>query len=383
MKRILPVFLVFLVTLFILAGSAFAKKENGFSFEKKSDFKPQNQKLMKVSWTHGLKGASSGKRYSSEANGPLYDDGKIYVGTHGGVFYAVNANDGETVWKYESAEPISSTASVVQDRVFFTDLGGNLICLSKSDGTEIWKQFFGREMLGQPLALGDKLYLLKGEQEILAVSQADGRVLWNRFISTFVKKMTMRGHATIVADEGSLYAGLADGHLYRLSAGDGRILWEKNLSVPRRSFKDIDAKVLIEGDSLYVGGYFGAFYRLRKSTGEVLWSSDVATGVQAVILQDVVVVSDIDGNAVGLGKADGKQVWSNELNNSVLSAPVSFGDKIFVSTFDHAAYLLDPATGNQLQKFGISSGSINEPVSDGNQIYLLTSSSTLMALKSR
>lgn len=380
MKRFFAVFMM----LWVLCDlSAFAKDDAGFTFEKKSKFKPQNQKVLTQSWTRGLKAGNPSKRYSPETSSPTQDGGMIYVGTHGGYFYAVNASDGKIVWNYENGEPISSTAAVTPDRVFFSDLGGHLICLNKSDGTEIWKRFFSQEILGQPLAQGNNLYVLKGEQEILAVSQADGHVVWNRFISTFVKKMTMRGQSTIVADDGSLYAGLADGHLYRLSAGDGRILWEKNLSVPYRSFKDIDAKVVIDGDSLYIGGYFGAFYRLRKSTGEVVWSSDVATGVQAKVLADVVVVSDIDGTVVGLNKMNGKQIWSNELNNSVLSAPVAFNDKIFVSTLKQNAYLLDPATGNQVQKLGMAPGSINEPVADGHQIYVLTSSSKLVALKSR
>lgn len=373
----------FVVVWFLCGSSAFAKSDGGFTLGKKSKFKPENQKVLTQSWTRGLKAGSSSKSYSPESSNPTQEDGMIYIGTQGGHFYVVSAGDGKIVWNYENDEPISSTAAVSEDRVFFSDLGGHLICLNKSDGTEVWKQFFGQEILGQPLAQGDSLYVLKGEQEILSVSQADGHVVWNRFISTFVKKMTMRGQSTIVTDDGSLYVGLADGHLYRLSAGDGHILWEKNLSVPSRSFKDIDAKVVIEGDSLYVGGYFGAFYRLRKSSGEVVWSSDVATGVQAQVFQDVVVVSDIDGNLVGLSKSNGKQLWSNELNNSVLSAPVGFNGKIFVSTLAQDAYLLDPSTGNQVQKLGIAAGSINEPVTDGHQIYVLTSTSKLVALKSR
>lgn len=361
---------------------ALAKKDE-FTLTGQQKFKPKNIKILTKAWSRGLKAGSPGKRYHPENSNPTGDGSTVYVGTHGNTFYAVNASDGKIMWKYKNNEPISSMASETADRVFFTDLGGGVICLNKSNGQQIWKREMDREMLGQPLLANGNLYILKGEQEIVALSQGDGHIVWNRFIRTYIKNITMRGQSSVVLDGHALYVGLADGHFYKLSASDGKILWDKNLNIPLRSFKDIDANVVIEGDSLYVGGYFGALYRIRKSNGSIVWGAEVATGVPVAVLGDIVIASDTNGTIYGFDKADGTQLWFNELNRSVLSAPVAFADKIFVSSYKRDAYLLNVENGNQVQKLSVGEGSINQPYVDGNQIIVLTNSAKLISLKAK
>lgn len=374
--------ILLIVCVLLLSGPAFAKKAD-ITLSGSKNYKPQNQKILTKAWTQSLRAGGPKKRYYPEVSSPVLDGAVLYVGTHGSRFYAVNAANGKVSWAYENDEPISSTARVAAGRVYFTDLGGRVIALNQADGTLVWKQDLGREMLGQPLVLGERLYLLKGEQTVVALSTASGSVVWEKFIRTYLRDITMRGHSAVESDGGSLFVGLGDGHLYNLSASSGDILWDKNLTLPLRTFKDIDARVLIEGDSLYVGGYFGAVYKLNKRSGATLWSTEVATGVPALIHDDVVVVSDVNGTLVGLDKNDGSRLWANELNNAVLSTPVNFGDKIFVSTFQESAYLISPEDGNQIQQLAVGDGAITEPVVDGQNIYLLTNSAALMALKQK
>lgn len=371
----------------VAAEPALAKKKakdtelSTFTFENQAKFKPQNIKVLKKIWSAGLKSGSSKKRYYPEDSDPVVMDGTIYIGTHGQMFYAVSESDGKILWKFKNDEPIASSAAVTSDRVFFADLGGKLICLDRSSGTLIWSQQFDGEMLGQPLLAGNSLYVLKGEQEILSLSQTDGHMQWNKFIRTYIKSITMRGHATMVSDGSSLFVGLADGHLYRLDFNSGNILWDKNLNVPLRTFKDIDGAVVLDGDSLFVGGYFGAVYRLNKSTGQVIWSSDVATASSILLVSDVVVVSDVNGALVGINRQSGKQMWSNELNEQVLSEPVQIDGKVFVASYKSSAFLVDPANGAQIQKIAIGDGSINAPAVSGDRIYLLSNGASLVALQ--
>ena len=190
----------------------------------------------------------------------------------------------------------------------------------------------------------------------------------------------MRGQSSLVSDGASFYVGLADGHLYRLNPGDGKILWDKNLFIPLRTFKDVDADVVMDGDSLYVAGYFGALYRLNKASGSTVWQADVGSGTSVAVLDHVVVVSDTNGILVGIDKNTGEQRWFNDLNSSVLSAPVVFGEYVYVSTFHSDSYLVNPETGYEVQKIAVSSGSINQPVVENNKILVLTNDAKLMTL---
>lgn len=375
LAKILTVLLLLLV---LNPLDAFAKKDK-FTLAADKKFKPRNIKVIERVWSKGLKPGSPGKRYHPEESNPVVFAGVVYVGTHGGYFYAVESGDGDILWQYENDEPIAATAAVTQDKVFFTDLGGRVIALSRADGRLLWKQYLGREMLGQPLISGERLILLKGEQEVVALSQADGQVVWNRFIRTFVRDITMRGQPGLVENQGSLYVGLADGHLYKLKAADGKTVWQKNLTIPLRTFKDIDGHVVVAGNSLYVGGYFGAVYRINKTNGSIIWAADVATGVPVALTGDRVIVSDKDGTLHGLDKKDGTEIWFQEFDGGVISAPVVFDGRIFVTTYKGKAYLIDPADGSQLQQLAAGDGSINRPAVEGERLYILTSKARLMA----
>lgn len=373
-----------LMFLFVGISSVSAKKkpeQSSFTFEEKTKFKPQNLKILKRVWSQGLKSGGSKKRYYPEDSDPTVMDGMIYVGTHGAMFYALSESDGKIRWKYKHDEPIASSAAVDVDKVVFADLGGKVVCLDRTSGALVWSQQFDGEMLGRPLIVGSSIYLLKGEQEVISLSVTDGHMQWNKLIRTYIKDITMRGHSSMVADGGALYLGLADGHLYKLNSQTGAILWDKNLTVPLRTFKDIDGAVVISGDSLYVGGYFGAVYRLNKSSGQVIWSNDAATGGSVAVIDDVVVASDINGSLVGIDRNTGKQLWFNELNGEVLSEPVEIDGRVFVSTYKSNAYLIDPENGNQVQKISLGDGSINNPVVSGDQVHVLTNGAQIVSLR--
>lgn len=374
MKR-LSVFLF--VILLTLSASALAKKSFTLSGKK---YKPKSEKILRIKWQRGLKAGSPKKRYYPESGAPTVQDGIVFVGTHGKVFYALNQSDGKILWKFKNDEPIATTPTATSGKVIFSDLGGRVIALSTADGALLWQQGFNREILGKPLVLDGKVYLIKGERDILALSLADGHVVWTKTIKTFVRNFTMHGHADIVADGQKLYFGLADGQLYALNAANGSVLWSKNLTVPLKKFKDIDAKVVIEGNSLFIGGYTTGFYRLNKFNGAVLWRADVNTAGGAVVLKDRVVVSDTEGRLVGLDKASGRQLWFNELNDSIISQPVLFQDKIFVASYDQDGFVVDPQNGNELQRLGLKQGSLNTPVRDGGDIFVFTSEARLLNL---
>lgn len=371
-----------ILVLLALSFPALAKKDKAFELPGREKQKTVDQKIFAKDWSRSLKAGDSSKRYYPETSAPVSDGGTIYVGTHGGTFYAIDETSGKTSWKFENSEPISSTAAVTGDKIVFADLGGNVVCLGKA-GNQIWRVTLDREMLGKPLINAGRVYLLKGENTVVALSLDSGTVIWQKDIRTFVKDITMRGHASFLADAGGLFVGLADGHLYKVSLADGHVIWDKALAVPLKTFKDIDAQVTIDGDSLYVGGYSGAFYRINKDSGGIAWSTDVATGVAPVIYGDTVVVADTSGNLIGLDKKTGKEQWLNELGGDVLSAPALVDGKIFVASFKDGAFVFEPTRGTQLQEVSVGDGSINAPLVNGNRLYVLTNSASLVALEKR
>jgi outer membrane protein assembly factor BamB len=66
------------------------------------------------------------------------DPGLVITGTKDGFVYAFRTNDGETSWRYSTAEPIASSPTPFADRVYVTTQLDNLFCLSLKTGNPMW-----------------------------------------------------------------------------------------------------------------------------------------------------------------------------------------------------------------------------------------------------
>jgi outer membrane protein assembly factor BamB len=117
-------------------------------------------------------------------------DSKVYIGTTGGVFSAVDARTGKILWSFAAGRPIFGTALVIADAVFFTCDNGYLFRLRRDDGQEVWRYDLGdsrvSRVLGHPEvfdwdwhgatpALADGvLYVGSGDGGFHAVDAASG-----------------------------------------------------------------------------------------------------------------------------------------------------------------------------------------------------------------
>ena len=83
-------------------------------------------------------------------NGPVYDDGLVYVGTEKGWFKAFDASDGTERWAFEALDPdgwntgsfsrFQTRPLIVGDAVIATTSGydGKAHAWSKKTGVELW-----------------------------------------------------------------------------------------------------------------------------------------------------------------------------------------------------------------------------------------------------
>ena len=373
-------FLIVLLFLLLSFGAS-AKKAKEFSFEdsaKKQKKSVKQQSLIKKSWSLSLKAGSPKKRYYPEISDPVEVAGVIYVGTQGGVFYAIDSATGDKLWEYAVDAPVATRATVADGRIYFLDLAGRLNALSLT-GSLLWQRDLQKAVLNPPLAVGDRLYFLKGDKEIACLSSATGDVLWTQALPTFVKRLTVRGQATLVADAGQLLAALGDGQLYGLDMNSGQVKWSKNFAPPLKTFKDIDADLVADADAYYVAGYFEQVQKVAKSTKATLWTLEVGAGVSPLLWQDKILVADLHGDLNLYSKTDGLLTWKTELAGSVLSSPVLFADHFFVTTHAGEVLVVEPSTGDVVQKLAIAGGAITKPLVIQDRVVVLSGSGVLTA----
>lgn len=117
---------------------------------------------------------------------PLFNDGTLYFGDSAGYFYAVNADNGNLVWKYPaSGTPKPSTSilgapAVIGDKVYFGSEAGTLTILNRADGTSPVEKTIGGQIYSDLVVTGDVILMapINFKDAILVAVDPDGNLKW-------------------------------------------------------------------------------------------------------------------------------------------------------------------------------------------------------------
>jgi outer membrane protein assembly factor BamB len=116
---------------------------------------------------------------------PLLHEGVLYFGDTAGVFYAVDAEKGALLWKYQPADPpanhsIIGAPSLVGDAIMFGSKSGVLYALSAADGSLLWEKPIGGQLYSNLTTVGDLTLFapLNLESAVLLAVDQDGNIRW-------------------------------------------------------------------------------------------------------------------------------------------------------------------------------------------------------------
>ncbi len=238
---------------------------------------------------------------------PAIHNEALYVGSSGGILYAIDRATGAVKWQFDAKVRIASSPAVDGGLVYFGACDGNFYALAEETGQLKWKfktcgehRFSAKHLHGsQPATetMPDPLdcYL-------------SSPVVWN----------------------GAVYFGSGDGNMYALEAATGALKWK---------FKTGDvvhASPAIADGTLFIGSWDSNFYALDAATGEEKWrfktGEDPDThnqqGIQssAAVADGMVYFGCRDAHLYALDEQTGKMKWSYSTKGSwVIASPAVEG----------------------------------------------------------
>ncbi|MGH3071968.1 MAG: carboxypeptidase regulatory-like domain-containing protein, partial [Gaiellaceae bacterium] len=268
---------------------------------------------------------------------PAVADGKLFVGGgDSGVFHALDAATGASMWSYSTGDRLTYAApTVVDGTVYFgtgwgEGNGGWLYALDADTGVLQWKSFVGPEVYFAPAVGGGRVYAASYDaQRLAAFDTASGEELWSysRSGDSFAAMPTY--------DAGRLYVATNNfdtgaGSVLALDASSGELLWEAeghgdaagNAPIP---FGD----VVIAGSS--ANNWVVAYDR---ESGEREWVHPVGAAVSnSQLVADGVVVggSQQDHRVWALDAYSGELLWEDTVSDNVLSAPALADGRLVVA----------------------------------------------------
>jgi len=231
------------------------------------DFKTSGVPVMKQRrWTFKIEQDSrAGMRITSS---PLVVDGICYVGSHNGIFYAIDMETGEEKWRYDSMATIYSSSTYYKGIVYFGAFD-RLLALDAKTGALIWHigqkkktlATFPKETVatgageswdGIPsvgVAYGYVFSQLGGR--IRAYDLKTGKEVWKNIKGGRVMQL-----ASFTLANGSIYMGNQHTRFYRYSL----IKCEPLLSYVEIGNDTQQSTGAIVGDKMYRAGIFGNIY---------------------------------------------------------------------------------------------------------------------------
>ncbi|MFM7103722.1 MAG: PQQ-binding-like beta-propeller repeat protein, partial [Verrucomicrobiota bacterium] len=292
-------------------------------------------------------------------------------------------------WTHPTGQPVSSSAAIVDGRVYIGSGNSNLLCLNLTNGQPVWSFVAGGPIEASPLVLDGRVYVGDIQTNFYCLDAARGSVLWARGFDDKVKSSASWAPGPLPGRK-QVIVGNYDFRLYSFDAESGRTNWVYEtgnyingspaigdgltafggcdaivhvVSVTNGTkVREIDAGAYIAASAAvvdqraYVGHYENEFLCVDLAGGRVAWRyKDRAFPFMSspAVTTDRVVVGSHDKRLHCLRRDTGEAVWTFATRGKVQSSPVVAGDKVLVGSDDGRLYLVALADGRELWSYEI------------------------------
>jgi outer membrane protein assembly factor BamB len=338
---------------------------------------------------------------------------RVFVGSSDHGLYALRAEDGETVWRYETTGAVQSEPlyDAAEDVVYFGSNDGALYKVRASDGLTLWRFMTNAEVSRRPVLVGNILYVVNANDTLIAIHKDTGQLKWSQH-RTPAFGMEISGYAGPMVAHGKVYAAFSDGVVLAYSAEDGSEQWpivdlaaEAEQSAPGGNvprFLDVDttpiAGHITSGDVIYVGSYAGGVFALDAEDGSRAWVNDKVIGVTELAMyrqpahrlhpdsgpmipeKKVLIAASGPTGLWGLSPEDGRTLWRRSLPAGGFSAPVQVAGGILISSTRFGVFLFSPLDGALIDGVALGGGFAMTPAAFGLRAFVVSNSGTLLGL---
>ena len=216
-----------------------------------------------------IKLAKDDHTYDYICSSASVSEGRIFIGSMDSCIYAINANNGDVLWKHKTGGRIRSTPLVNEGAVYVGSWDHFMYSFKASNGELIWKYDAGRSIQSSPIAIDNKLIFGSRASSVFALDIASGEELWKTsFWGSWVE-------SSPVLYGGNVYVGSSD---YRkicaINPDNGMVIMSTRLEgwawpTPAVSDKYIYSGCI--GTLYYTENMHGSFYAFDRLTGKAVW----------------------------------------------------------------------------------------------------------------
>jgi len=268
----------------------------------------------------------------------------LFFGANDGYFYALDAEFGRILWRYETKLPVYA----------------------------------------KPTLAGGKIYFTTSDEVVFCLDQNSGKWFWH-YKRTHNIGTSIRGNSSPTIDGKHIIVGFSDGYVVALGAKDGNLVWERKIHSGKR-FMDVDASAVADGSTLFMPSYDGGLYALDRTTGKILWKVD-AGSAKKVLLDPrdskSLYVAASDGTVVALNRSSGRILWKFELDAGTPTELVLKDNYLAFGSSVQYFYVIHKGDGSLAYRHnvGLRSGFVSNPFQSENELFLMSNFGNLYVFR--
>lgn len=291
---------------------------------------------------------------------PVVAGGRVFVHGIFGVVTARSATTGAALWSVDLSTDTNATdfsPPIVAGGLLYVGTDkGTMYALDVATGATRWSVTFGGGIRYGAALSGGRLFVPSMNNGITALDAATGAVLWAR----------QAGGAgavpySVTAVGGRVYYGASDDQLRQLSA-DGGGGWAVAVG------GDPYAAPVVVNGVVYVGTLNGNAYAVREATGAQLWTADTGAGSvtgSPTLAGGRLVIGNTNSVTTAYDPATGVPLWSRSgSGQGAFTRAVSIPGVALVSAGTYSV-LYDLRDGTVLGTLSLGTAEGGVVVSDG------------------
>ncbi len=286
----------------------------------------------------------------------------------GGAVYCLDADSGDSRWRYDTSVQIFSSPTVAGERVyvgegFHQDADCRLHCLNANNGSMIWTFKTASHVESTPFVSQGKVYFGAGADGVYCLDALEGKEIWH-YPSVHVDMSP-------VVWKGKVYFGTGYGEyrIYAVDANSGAEVWSKRVDYPAWGSPGADGNMVFFG--LGNGNFIesaevpkGRVTARNVQTGEQNWAYEAEDSVLTAVAyrNGSVYFGSRDGHVYALNAADGALGWKLNIGHSVVSSPAVTESSVYVGADNGVIYKINIDSGRIVWQFDTDKITGGEPI---------------------
>ncbi len=345
-------------------------------------------------------GAGSDSDYKILAR-PVVKDGVIYAMDSEGVIRALNANNGEAKWTFETTPEDQDNAAIgggvgIEGETLYVTTGfGEVIALNSAHGKVKWRHALQNPIRAAPTISGGRIYVVSIDNQLSALSADTGDVQWQHRGITEAATLMGASNPAVVGD--SVVVAYSSGEIYNLRAENGRVSWNYALTTPTQigalpAIADIRGLPVVDKGHVYAISHSGRIAAIDQRTGDRVWEADIGGINTPAINGNTLFILSNDSQLVALDRDSGRIIWVKEMQHLsepddkmsdpvFWTGPVLGGGRLWMTNSLGELAGFSPADGEQTDKVEIDEAMFIPPVIANGIIYVVTDDGNLVAVK--